>query len=115
VAAHLETFAETTLASSVREALFYGSSAGCVAGVELHDRRRVVIKAYQSRWDRPFLAAARRMQERLTVEQRQAGLAAALGVLAYTARCEHALEAVTGKRVERARARLADDGWAFLS
>lgn len=50
----------------------------------------------------------------LTAEQRRAGMAAALWVLAYTARCEHALEAVTGKRVERGRARLADDGWAFL-
>lgn len=53
--------------------------------------------------------------QRLTVEQRQSGMGAALWVLAYTARCEHALEAATGKRVERARARLADDGWAYLS
>ena len=50
-----------------------------------------------------------------TGEQRKAGMAAALWVLAYTARCEHALEALTGKRVERARSRLADEGWAYVS
>ncbi len=50
-----------------------------------------------------------------TAEQRQSALAAALWVLAYTARCEYALEASTGKRVERARARLTDDGWSYLS
>lgn len=50
-----------------------------------------------------------------TVEQRHAGMAAALWVLAYTARCEHALEAATSRRVDRGRARLAEQGWAFLS
>jgi len=306
VAHELEAFAETSLGSSVREALFYASSAGCVAGVVLDDGQRVVMKAYQAQWGRPFLSAVRRVQEELnhaqfpcarpifgpdragpalatveelvadpgmrtlsngemapsahglarqvslcrglsdaalrdqhplssatgelypqphnpvfdfsqrtadaiwidelaqaaqvarridgfrltvvhtdwsarnvrikdgaltvaydwdsvaevtesvavgqaaatwrstgevsdpiapspdevqaylsaygdgadnhfSVEQRQAAMAAALWVLAYTARCEHALEACTGKRVERARARLADDGWAFLS
>lgn len=47
-------------------------------------------------------------------EERRVGMAAALAVLAYTARCEHALEAVTGKRVERARSRLEEDGRGFL-
>jgi hypothetical protein len=49
-----------------------------------------------------------------TAEQRDAALAAALWVLAYTARCEYALEAATGRKVERARARLAAQGWAYL-
>lgn len=306
VADQLEAFAAAALHATVFDALFYASSAGCVAGVALHDGRRVVIKAYQSQWGRPFLSAVRRVQEQLaearfpcprpvfgpesagpalatveelvpdpgmrtftrsemalsaqglaaqvarcrdlsepalrdhhplsspqeelypqphnpifdfslqaqdarwidqlaeaakaarsvddspltvihtdwsarnvriengelvvaydwdslaeatesiavgqagatwrstgepgdpiapgpdevqaylsayevaagrpfTGEQRQAGLAAALWVLAYTARCEHALEALTGRRVERARARLADEGWAYVS
>jgi Phosphotransferase enzyme family len=45
--------------------LFYGSSVGCVAGVELSDRRRVVIKAYQPRWSGLFLTAAARVQRHL--------------------------------------------------
>jgi hypothetical protein len=47
--------------------------------------------------------------------RRRAALAAALWVLAYTARCEHALEARTGLRVEHARTRLIADGWSFLA
>jgi hypothetical protein len=66
VADQLEAFASRNLGASVREALFYVSSAGCVAGVVLHDGRRVVIKAYQSQWGRPFLSAVRRVQERLS-------------------------------------------------
>lgn len=51
---------------------------------------------------------------RLTSEQRKAALAAALWVLCYTARCEHSIEVTTGRKVERARARLAADGSSFL-
>ena len=51
----------------------------------------------------------------LTAEQRKAALAAALWVLCYTARCEHSFEAATGRRLERARARLAAEGSRFLS
>ena len=69
VAEHVQDFSRAHLGSSVREALFYGSSAGCVAGVELHDGQRVVIKAYQSQWGRPFLSAVRRIQERLSRAQ----------------------------------------------
>jgi hypothetical protein len=47
-------------------------------------------------------------------DERRAALAAALWVLAYMARCEHALEAATRRKVERARARLAAQGWAYL-
>ena len=45
---------------------------------------------------------------------RRAVLGGALWALAYTARCEHALEAVTGARVARGRGRLAADGANFL-
>lgn len=61
------------------------------------------MSAYKAGAGRPF-----------TRTQRQAGLGAALWVLAYTARCEHALEATTGKRLERSRARLAEHGRAYL-
>lgn len=47
-------------------------------------------------------------------DERRIVTASALWVLAYTARCEHALEAVTGRRVERARARLEQDGTGFV-
>jgi hypothetical protein len=52
---------------------------------------------------------------RLTPSQRRAAQAAALWVLCYTARCEHALEAATGRAPDRARARLASDGPRYLA
>lgn len=64
-AGYLETFAEGALGTAVGDGLFYGSSAGCVAGVLLDDGRRVVIKAYQQQWGMTFLAAVRRVQEHL--------------------------------------------------
>jgi hypothetical protein len=51
---------------------------------------------------------------RLTPRQRRAAQAAALWVLCYTARCEHAIEATTGRTIDRARARLASDGARYL-
>jgi hypothetical protein len=65
VASYLGAFCETNLGSHVRDGLFYGSSAGCVAGVELEDGRRLVLKAYQRQWGLPFLSAVRRVQEHL--------------------------------------------------
>ena len=47
--------------------------------------------------------------------QVKAAMAAALWVLAYTARCEHALEAVSGRRVERARACLRREGQSYMT
>jgi hypothetical protein len=69
VAGHLEAFAGAALGSTVREGLFYGSSAGCVLGVAQDDRRRVVIKAYQRQWGLAFLSAVRRVQEHLAEAQ----------------------------------------------
>ena len=51
---------------------------------------------------------------RLTPHERKAAQAAALWVLCYTARCEHAIEATTGRTIDRARARLAIDGARYL-
>ena len=42
--------------------LFYAASAGCVFGLELADGQRVVLKAYQSHWEPPFLRAVQRVQ-----------------------------------------------------
>jgi hypothetical protein len=67
------------------------------------EETRAYISAYEA-------AAGRRLSGR----QRTAALAAALWVLCYTARCEHALEAATGRVVDRARARLASDGPRYL-
>lgn len=40
----------------------YTVSVGCVFGCVLADGRRVVLKAYQPRWTKPFLEAVRRVQ-----------------------------------------------------
>jgi hypothetical protein len=61
----LEGFCRARLGSGLARGLFYGSSVGCVAGVELRDTRRVVVKAYQRRWGAPFLAAVCRVQHHL--------------------------------------------------
>ena len=58
-------FCQEQLGSGVAGGLFYGSSVGCVAGVELGDGRKVVVKAYQRRWSREFLAAVGRVQRHL--------------------------------------------------
>lgn len=65
IAALLDGFCQHELGSGVTGALFYGSSVGCVAGVELGDGRSVVVKAYQRRWGRGFLAAVSRVQGHL--------------------------------------------------
>jgi Phosphotransferase enzyme family len=65
VAGQLAAFAEAVLGSAVAEGVFYGSSAGCVAGVVLDDGRRVVIKVYQRQWGMAFLSAVRRVQDHL--------------------------------------------------
>ena len=61
----LDRFCQEQLGSGVAGGLFYGSSVGCVAGVELGDGRKVVVKAYQRRWTREFLAAVARVQRHL--------------------------------------------------
>jgi hypothetical protein len=46
----------------VEKGLFYAASSGCVFGLDLADGRSVVLKAYQSRWELPFLRAVQRVQ-----------------------------------------------------
>lgn len=42
--------------------IFYAASSGCVFGLHLADGRSVVLKAYQSHWELPFLRAVQRIQ-----------------------------------------------------
>lgn len=65
VAAYVEQFCSEQFGTEVASGLFYGSSAGCVAGLELAGGRRVVVKAYQARWGERFLGSVRRVQEHL--------------------------------------------------
>ena len=50
------------LGAPVDGGLFYAASSGCVFGLRLADGRSVVLKAYQSRWERSFLHAVQRVQ-----------------------------------------------------
>jgi hypothetical protein len=54
--------AHQSLDVAVDGGLFYAASAGCVFGLHLADGRSVVLKAYQSRWEQPFLRAVQRVQ-----------------------------------------------------
>jgi Phosphotransferase enzyme family len=66
VTRYLEIFCEQSLGATAESALFYGSSAGCVAGLRLQDGREVVIKAYQPAWERAFLVAVAGAQTHLS-------------------------------------------------
>ena len=44
------------------------ASAGCVLGIKLESGDNVVIKAYQSRWDAPLLAAVQAVEARVANE-----------------------------------------------
>jgi len=48
--------------AAVEGGLFYAASSGCVFGLRLADGRSVVLKAYQPRWEPPFLRAVQRVQ-----------------------------------------------------
>jgi hypothetical protein len=66
VASWYERVCVTALRSPPLRGLFFGASAGCVAGIELADGREVVIKAYQSRWRLDALQAVSAAQQRLS-------------------------------------------------
>jgi hypothetical protein len=70
-----ERFCREQLGVGVRGALFYQSSIGAVAGLELEDGRRVVLKAYQPDRTRERLEEVVRLQSYLS---RHGGLAAAV-------------------------------------
>jgi len=51
-----------TCGAELVDGFLYAVSVGCVFGCGLTDGRRVVLKAYQSRWTVPFLEAVREVQ-----------------------------------------------------
>jgi Ser/Thr protein kinase RdoA (MazF antagonist) len=57
IATAIERMVTDSLGAAVADCLFYRSSVGSVAGLELDDGRRVVIKAHQPRVSRQRLAA----------------------------------------------------------
>ena len=60
-----EAFCVRALDALAVGGLFYTASAGCVLGVQLESGDAVVIKAYQRRWNKPFLDAVQEAQQRL--------------------------------------------------
>ena len=62
IAALVDRFCLEVLGAETEEGLFYGASAGCVLGVRLRHGAEVVIKAYQERWQAPFLRAVQAVQ-----------------------------------------------------
>ena len=66
VASWYERVCITALGTPASRGLFFGASAGCVAGVELADGRAVVIKAYQPRWELDALHMVSAAQLRLS-------------------------------------------------
>jgi hypothetical protein len=60
-----EGFCQAELVSPVAAGLFYEASVGCVAGFELADGRRVVVKAHSLASSERFLEAAARIQTTL--------------------------------------------------
>jgi hypothetical protein len=66
VASWYERACVAALRSPPTRGLFFGASAGCVAGIELADGREVVIKAYQPRWRLDALQAVSAAQQRLS-------------------------------------------------
>ena len=62
MAAIVDRFCRDELGAETEEGLFYGASSGCVLGVRLRDGGEVVIKAYQQRWQAPYLRAVQSFQ-----------------------------------------------------
>ena len=62
IAAMVDDLCGRALGAGIVGGLCYGTSVGCVAGVELGDGRHVVVKAYQPRWSAGFLAAVAEAQ-----------------------------------------------------
>jgi hypothetical protein len=65
IARSIDEFCRHTLGAGVGRALFYRSSIGAVAGLELDDGRRVVVKAHQPEWPRARLTEIARLQHHL--------------------------------------------------
>jgi hypothetical protein len=65
IARSLDDFCRAQLDAGIAHALFYRSSIGAVAGVQLHDGRRVVVKAHQPDRSRTRLEEIVRLQNHL--------------------------------------------------
>jgi hypothetical protein len=65
IAGALDEFCRAELGTAVARTLFYQSSIGAVAGLELHDGRRIVVKAHQPDWSRTRLEEIVRLQKHL--------------------------------------------------
>lgn len=66
IAAVYESWCRTTLSSGIRDAWMFAVSVGCVAGLDLEDGRRVVVKAY------PPDRGERRLDAMLAIQRRAA-------------------------------------------
>ncbi|HWE67849.1 MAG TPA: hypothetical protein VG298_14510 [Acidimicrobiales bacterium] len=62
IAELVERAAYDQLGVAVDGGEFYAVSSGCVVGLHLADGRSVVLKAYQSHWEQPFLQGVQRAQ-----------------------------------------------------
>lgn len=63
--ADVDAFCDRHLGTGAAETLFCELSIGVVVGLLLHDDRRVVVKVHGARKSPPYLAATRRVQQRL--------------------------------------------------
>jgi len=62
IASLVDRFCRDELDAGTAAGLFYGASAGCVLAVRLAGGADVVIKAYQERWEAPYLRAVQAVQ-----------------------------------------------------
>ncbi len=62
IASLVDRFCCDVLGAGAEAGFFYGASAGCVLGVRLADGAEVVVKAYQERWEAPYLRAVQTVQ-----------------------------------------------------
>jgi hypothetical protein len=65
IAGLVDRFCRERLGSGIAGYEFFATSVGSVHGLRLHDRRRVVVKAYRREVDVAHLAAAQRVQAQL--------------------------------------------------
>jgi hypothetical protein len=94
IAQIVESFCRDRLGRPPACGLFYRGSVGCVFGVALGDATEVVLKVYQARWTKPFLAAVGALQRHLAAN----GFPCPLPLLAPTPLSCHLSALVTVER-----------------
>jgi hypothetical protein len=62
IASLIDDAARRQAGVAVEGGLFFAASSGCVLGLRLADGQSAVLKAYQPRWELPFLRAVQRVQ-----------------------------------------------------